>query len=311
MMQQSERVIQQEQLHREELIERIRRAFPGEGAFEPLPGLHFHLSFSVTQPVHGVTEPSFCVIAQGSKEVFMGEERFQYDPYSYLLSTVELPIVGQIIKASPEQPFLALRLVLDPAVVGPIMMDVAQPLPKNQGSTKALSVSPLDAPLLDAVVRLVRLLDDPNEARVLLPAITREIVYRLLIGPQGNRLRQMTVLGGHAHRVAQAAQRIRQEYDQALQMDELARQLGMSVSSFHQHFKAVTSMSPLQFQKQLRLQEARRLMIGEDFDAAAAGFRVGYEDPSQFSREYKRLFGAPPMRDVERLRERECSGNRG
>jgi AraC-like DNA-binding protein len=303
MRQHSEREAQLERCLREELGERMLHAFGGVGVVEPLPGLHLHHSFSPTIPVHGVTEPSFCVIAQGSKEVFLGEERYQYDPYSYLLSTVELPIVGQIIEASKERPYLALRLVLDPAVVGSIMMKIARPLPEIQGSKTALSVSPLDVSLLDAVVRLVRLLDCPTEARVLLPFITREIIYRLLVGPQGHRLRQMTVLGGHTHRVAQAVQRIHKEYDQHLQIDELARQVGMSVSSFHQHFKAVTAMSPLQFQKQLRLQEARRLMIGEDLDAAAAGFRVGYEDPSQFSREYKRLFGVPPMRYVERLRE--------
>jgi AraC-like DNA-binding protein len=168
---------------------------------------------------------------------------------------------------------------------------------------RAIDVSPLDAGLLDAVVRLVRLLDSPTEARFLSPLVTREIVYRLLRGEQGDRLRHTAVLGGHSHRIARALERLRNEFDQPLRIEEIARELGMSVSGFHHHFRAVTAMSPLQFQKQIRLQEARRLMLGEDLDAASAGYRVGYGDASHFTREYKRRFGAPPARDVERLRE--------
>jgi AraC-like DNA-binding protein len=164
-------------------------------------------------------------------------------------------------------------------------------------------VSPLDANLLDTVVRLVRLLDSPAEARVLRPLITREIVYRLLMGEQGSRLRHLALLGGHADAIVEAIERLRREFNQPLRIESLAREAGMSVSGFHHHFKAVTAMSPLQFQKQLWLQEARRLMLGENLDAASAGYRVGYDDASQFSREYKRLFGQPPMRDVDRLRE--------
>ena len=153
------------------------------------------------------------------------------------------------------------------------------------------------------MARLVRLLDSPTEARFLAPLITREIVYRLLTGEQGGRLRHTAVLGGHSHRIARALERLRKEFDQPLRIEDIARELGMSVSGFHHHFRAVTAMSPLQFQKQIRLQEARRLMLGEDLDAASAGYRVGYGDASHFNREYKRLFGAPPVRDVERLRE--------
>jgi AraC-like DNA-binding protein len=171
---------------------------------------------------------------------------------------------------------------------------------------RAFDVSPLDAGLLDAVLRLHRLLDaSAEEARFLRPLVTREIVFRLLKGEQGGRLRQIAVLGGHAHRIARALERLREDYDRPLRVEDVARELGMSVSGFHHHFKAVTAMSPLQFQKQMRLQEARRLMLGEDLDAASAGYRVGYSDASHFTREYKRLFGAPPMRDVERLREAE------
>src|SRR5262249_37038736 len=150
---------------------------------------------------------------------------------------------------------------------------------------------------------LARLLDSPAEARVLRPLITREIVYRLLMGEQGNRLRHVALLGGPTDGIAEAIERLRREFNRPLRIESLARELGVSVSSFHHHLKAVTAMSPLQFQKQLRLQEARRLLLGESLDAASAGYRVGYDDASQFSREYKRLFGQPPMRDVERLRE--------
>ena len=175
---------------------------------------------------------------------------------------------------------------------------------------RAIDVSPLDANLLDAFVRLVRLLDSPAEARVLLPLITREIVYRLLMGEQGARLRHLAMLGGYTPHIARAVERLRQDFDQPLRVEQLAHELGMSVSGFHHHFKAVTALSPLQFQKQLRLQEARRLMLGEDLDAASAAYRVGYQDASHFNREYKSLFGVPPMRDVQRLRE-EAMGSAG
>jgi AraC-like DNA-binding protein len=174
---------------------------------------------------------------------------------------------------------------------------------------RAFDVSSLDAGLLEAVVRLVGLLDAPaEEARFLRPLVAREIVFRLLRGEQGDRLRQIAVLGGYAHRIARALERLREDFDRPLRVEDLARELGISVPGFHHHFKAVTAMSPLQFQKRMRLQEARRLMLGEDLDAASAGYRVGYGDASKFSRDYKRLFGAPPMRDVESLREAAVAG---
>jgi AraC-like DNA-binding protein len=183
------------------------------------------------------------------------------------------------------------------------MVEAGYSSPQRSSNVKAIDVSPLDANLLNAVVRLVRLLDSPAEAYVLAPLIKREIIYRLLMGKQGNRLRQIAVLGGYTHHIARAVERLRKEFDQPLRIENLARELGMSVSGFHQHFKAVTAMSPLQFQKQLRLQEARRLMLGQNLDASSTAYRVGYDDASHFNREYKRLFGEPPMRDVERLRE--------
>lgn len=290
--------------YQEELAERIARAIPQDGAMEPLKGLLLSRFSNPTEPLHGVSRPSFCVIAQGSKQVMLGDSLYRYDPAHYLLATVELPVVGQVVEASAERPYLSLRLDLDPALVGSVMVEAGHLSSRNQGDVRALDVSPLDADLLDATVRLMRLLDTPPaEARVLRPLITREIVYRLLKGEQGNRLRHLALLGGHTDRIAEAVERLRREFNQPLRIESLARELGMSVSGFHHHFKALTAMSPLQFQKQLRLQEARRIMLGENLDAASAGYRVGYDDASQFSREYKRLFGQPPVRDVERLRE--------
>jgi len=287
--------------HREELAQRISHAIPEDGAIEPLKGLHLNRSSTPTEGLHGVTKPSFCVIAQGSKEILLGDSRYRYDPAHYLLATVELPVVGQVLEASVDRPYLSLRLELDPALVGSVMVEAGHLSSGNQGDVRAIDVSPLDANLLDTVVRLARLLDSPAEERVLRPLITREIVYRLLMGEQGNRLRHLALLGGN--RIAEAVERLRKDFNQPLRIDSLAREIGMSVSGFHHHFKAVTAMSPLQFQKQLRLQEARRIMLGENLDSASAGYRVGYDDASQFSREYKRLFGQPPVRDVERLRE--------
>jgi AraC-like DNA-binding protein len=255
-----------------------------------------------------VSEPCFCVIAQGSKEVLLGDDRCRYDPNHYLIATAELPVSGRILEASEDRPYLNLRLELDPALVGSVVVEAGRPEPRENAAVRAFDVSPLDKGLLDAAVRLVGLLDSPTEARFLRPLVTREIVYRLLEGEQGGRLRQIAALGGHAHRIAGALGRLREDFDRPLRVENVAREAGMSVSSFHHHFKAVTAMSPLQFQKQVRLQEARRLMLGEDLDVASAGHRVGYSDASHFTRDYKRLFGAPPARDAERLREAATAG---
>ena len=299
---QAKREADRSQANREELTERIARAIHDDGTIEPLNGLHFKRSSAAMEFCHGVSVPAFCVIAQGSKEVLLGDDRYQYDPMHYLLATVELPIVSQILDASQEQPYLSVRLDLDPTLVGSVMVEASYPSVQRGASVKAIDVSPLDANLLDAVVRLVRLVDSPAEAHVLVPLIKREIIYRLLMGEQGNRLRQIAVLGGYTHHIARAVHRLRKDFNQPLRIEDIARELGMSVSGFHHHFKSVTAMSPLQFQKQLRLQEARRLMLGQNLDATTAAYQVGYDDASHFNREYKRHFGAPPMRDVERLK---------
>jgi len=301
---QSEREANRVQASRDELVERIARAIREDGTVEPLEGLHLNHSSSPTELGHGVSKPAFCVIAQGSKEILLGDHRYRYDPAHYLITTAALPVAVRITEASEERPYLGLVLRLDPTLVGSVMVEAGHPAPRDHTAVRAIDVSQLDAGLLDAVVRLVRLLDSPiAEARFLAPLVVREIVYRLLMGEQGGRLRHVAALGGHSHRIVRALERLRKDFDQPLRIENIAREFGMSVSGFHHHFKAVTAMSPLQFQKQLRLQEARRLMLGEDLDAASAGYRVGYGDASHFTREYKRLFGAPPMRDVERLRE--------
>jgi AraC-like DNA-binding protein len=301
--QQSEREVQRVQASRGELAERLARAIREDGTAEPLAGLRLRRASSPTELGHGVSYPSFCVIAQGSKEVLLGDNRYRYNPAHYLIATVALPIASRIAEASPEHPYLGLVLKLDPAFVSSVLVEAGHLAQRSHSAVMAIDVSPLDAGLLDAVVRLVRLLDSPTEARFLAPLVTREIVYRLLMGAQGGRLGQIAALGGATHRIAEAVERLRKEFDQPLRIEDIAREFGMSVSGFHHHFRALTAMSPLQFQKQLRLQEARRLLLGEGLDAASAGYRVGYGNASHFTREYKRLFGTPPMRDVEHLRK--------
>ena len=300
--QRSAREAHRAQASRDELAERIARAVREDGMVEPLEGLRLYRASAPTELGHGVSFPALCVIAQGSKEVRVGDRRYRYDPAHYLIVTNALPYATQITEASTERPYLGLVLALDPALVGSVMVEAGRPAPRGQSAVTAMDVSPLDADLLDAVVRLVRLLDAPADARFLAPLIKREVVYRLLVGEQGDTVRHIATLGGETNRVAEAIDRLRKDFDRPLRIEDLARELGMSVSSFHHHFKQVTAMSPLQFQKHLRLQEARRLMLGEDVDAASAGYRVGYRDASHFSREYRRLFGAPPLRDDARLR---------
>jgi AraC-like DNA-binding protein len=300
----SEREVRRAQAGRDELAERVARAVGEDGIVEAPGGLHVLRHSSPTPKDHGVSSPAFCLIAQGSKEVLLGDDLYRYDADHYLITAAALPTASRVTEASEERPYLGVVLELDPALVGSVMVEAGHPAPGEKAAVRAFDVSPLDSGLLEAVVRLLGLLDLPaDEARFLRPLVTREIVFRLLVGKQGGRLRQIAVLGGHGHRIARALERMRQDFDRPLRIEDIARELGMSVSGFHHHFKAVTAMSPLQFQKRMRLQEARHLMLAEDLDAASAGYRVGYSDASHFTREYKRLFGVPPMRDVERLRE--------
>lgn len=286
-----------------ELVERLSQIMQEDGVIEPLKGVHLARLSAPNEKIHSVLEPSFCVIAQGSKEVFVGDTHYQYDAHNYFLSTLELPRVSQVTEASREKPYLSFRLELDPNIVGSVLVEAGIPIPSGHVDACAMNVSRIDAELLDAMLRMARLIDAPHDVRLMKPLITREIIYRLLKGNQGHRLCHMTVGTGYTTYIATAIERLRQNFDKTFLIEDLAQELGMSVSSFHQHFKSVTAMSPLQFQKRLRLQEARRLMLGEELDATSAAYRVGYNDASHFSREYKSLFGNPPMRDVQQLRE--------
>ncbi len=298
----AKRLEQRTQNNKEELVERIAQALPQDGTLDVSSNFRLARSSKPTTPIHSMYQPAFCVVAQGRKQALLGEEVFRYDPGQYLIYTVDLPLTFQVEEASKDRPYLGFRLNLDSALVASVMMESGMESKKGEVSLKAMDVSPMDANLLDAVVRLVRLLDTPVEAKVLEPLIVREIVFRLLADGQGARLSHLMAPGADSRRISKAIGQLREKFDQPLRMDNLAHELGMSVSGFHHHFKSVTAMSPLQFQKQIRLQEARRLMLGEDLDAASAGFRVGYEDPAYFSREYKKLFGAPPQRDIAKLR---------
>ncbi len=277
-------------------------ALPEDGAKEFLPGLFLGRSSRPVESVQAAYQPAFCFVVQGSKRAHLGDEVFCYDPGHYLIFTVDLPVVFHIEGASEEKPYLGLRLDLDSALVASVMMDAGSEIKKVDARTKAIDVHSVNADLVDAVVRLIRLIESPNEGRVLGPLVKREIVYRLLQSGQGARLSHILTAGADTQRISKAITYLREHFDEPLKIEDIARDLGMSVSGFHHHFKSITAMSPLQFQKQIRLQEARRLMLGQDLDAASAGFRVGYEDPSYFSRDYKKLFGAPPQRDIARLR---------
>jgi AraC-like DNA-binding protein len=291
------------QSNRQELLERMARALPEDGAREALDGLFLARLTKPMESTLALYQPAFCFVVQGGKQVLVGEEVLWYDPGHYLLFTVDLPVIFRVEEASEGKPYFGLRLDLDPALVASVMMEAGAETRKGDASVKAIGVNPVDGDLLDAVVRLVRLVGKPSEQRILAPLIKREIVYRLLAGGEGARLGHLVASSrGDTRRISRAIGQVREHYNEPLKIDEIARELGMSISGFHHHFKSVTSMSPLQFQKQIRLQEARRLMLGENLDAASAGHRVGYEDPAYFSRDYKKLFGVPPQRDIARLR---------
>src|SRR6266705_2465678 len=281
------------QANREELVERIGRTMRQDGSAQPLPGLHLYRHSIPLEQVYSLVEPSVCVVAQGSNASLLAKTRYRYDPFHYLLVTVDLPYVGQVLEASKERPFLSLRLDLAPTLVGEILVEGGHVSPQDTASVRAISVSPVDGHLLDAMVRVARLLDAPDEARVLLPLVTREIIYRLLRGEQGARLHHLAILRGYSPHIARAIGRLRHDFDQPLRIEQLARELGMSVSGLQHHFKTVTAQSPSQFQKRLRLREARRLLLGEGLDAASAAYRVGYQNASHFNREYKSFFGVP------------------
>ncbi|MFE8699953.1 AraC family transcriptional regulator N-terminal domain-containing protein [Cytobacillus sp. FJAT-54145] len=269
-----------------------------------IPSLFFIRESNVTEPLYGVYKPSFCMIVQGEKEVFLAQENFKYSPADYLVASADLPVTGQVIKASSEAPYLALKLEFTPSQILEVVGNAKIQAGGNKHTKRAMFVSKIESSLLDAVVRLASLLENPKDIPVLAPLFTKEILYRVLQGPYGDTLKQMAMEGSHGYRIRDVIDHIVGNYDQSFRIEELAELANMSVASLHRHFKDVTGMSPIQFQKQLRLQEARRLLLSESADAADAAFRVGYESPSQFSREYSRMFGLPPREDINRLRNK-------
>jgi AraC-like DNA-binding protein len=275
---------------------------PGEGPHAtPVRGLTVYRATAPTLRLHGVhSSPCVCVIAQGAKRVMLGEEVYLYDRARYLAAAMNLPVSGQIIEASPQKPYLSLKLDVTPQEIAAIILESQLPEPEAAAG-RAVVTSRVDADLAEAFVRLLRLVDSPEDVPALEPVMRREILYRMLKGDEGRNLRQVAMSAAHSTRIAKAIEWLRVNYTRPLRVEELAARANMSTSSFHEHFRAVTAMSPLQFQKQLRLQHARQLLISEALDAATAGHRVGYESPSQFSREYSRLFGAPPATDRRRL----------
>jgi AraC-like DNA-binding protein len=266
-----------------------------------IPGLHVAAASVTTEPINHVYEPVFGLVAQGAKSIVLGDKVFDYGAGQYLVVSVDLPITGHINVASEREPFLCMGLTLRPATIATLLLETAAS-DRSAVDTPGMGVSKAPGELLDAVVRLLRLLDHPRDAPVLAPLVEREILWRLLRGEQGAMLRQIGFADSRLSQISHAIRWIRANYAEMLRIEDLAQMAAMSVSSFHRHFRAVTSMSPIQYQKQIRLQEARARLLTQSEDVAAVGFAVGYDSPSQFSREYSRVYGAPPGRDAARLR---------
>lgn len=285
----------------DELSALVARHAPEDGVHAtPLPGVFLLRRATPTEPLHTLYEPAACIIVQGAKTVMLGEDTYRYDAETHLVVSVDLPMVAHVVEASPERPYLCVQLNLDVGVLHELALaHDGAPLPE---ATRGLQLSPTTPELLDGLARLLRLLDRPQDIAALAPLIRREIHYRLLTGDLAGAVRHVAAAESRLAQVGRAIAWIKGNYARRFRIETVAREARMSPSALHQHFKAVTALSPLQYQKQIRLQEARRLMLAQGRDAQAAGFEVGYESPSQFSREYARLFGAPPAADAARLR---------
>lgn len=290
--------------HRAELAAIIEQFCVVDGNhLTPIPGLSFFRHATPSTPACAVVKSVFALLVQGAKRVVLADEAYDYDQRHYLITSVDLPLLAQITEASPEVPYLGLAFELDVRKIGELMSKIAPSTPSTASVSRGLAVSEISIDILDSALRLARLLATPAAIPVLAPLIEQELLYHLLSGEQGGRLRDVAIKGSQGHQISRAIQWINQRYTQSMAIDELADVVSMSKSSLHHHFKALTSMTPLQYQKTLRLQEARRLMLVEQLDAASASHRVGYESPSQFSREYRRVFGAPPLKDIAHLRQ--------
>ncbi|WP_433614512.1 AraC family transcriptional regulator N-terminal domain-containing protein [Paenibacillus cellulositrophicus] len=283
-----------------ELSGRLNQLLQTDGLhITEIPSLHMMRATATSEPIHSMYAPSLCFIVQGAKSAALGQEIYHYNPTTYLVTSVHLPIKSEITEASPEVPFIGLHLEFTPDQILDILQhtDLAWPEESEPGS--GIFVGKTNSQLLDALLRLVKLFDQPAEIPILAPLIKREILFRVLQGEQGHLVKQFAVIGSQAHAIAKAIQLIHRDYSKPLRVEELAKEVNMAASSFHKHFKQVTALSPLQYQKRIRLQEARHLMISEKMGAADAAFQVGYESPSQFSREYARLYGLPPKSDLK------------
>ncbi|MFD0829010.1 AraC family transcriptional regulator N-terminal domain-containing protein [Neobacillus sp. M.A.Huq-85] len=295
-----------EQLYRQRVeLAKIIEIHTGQDGTQmtAIPSLFFSRYSNETGPNYGVHKPSLCIVVQGMKEVLLSQERFRYGPADYLVASVNLPITGQVTEATSEVPYLALKLEFTPSEILEVLREFLMRIEKKENAKRGMYVSKIELFLLDAVTRLARLLDTPKDIKVLAPLIRKEIIYRVLQGEHGGMLKQIAIEGSSTNQISDVIQHIMNNYEKSFKIEELAEIANMSVSSLHRHFKEVTAMSPIQFQKQLRLQEARSLLLSESDDAADVAFQVGYESPSQFSREYSRMFGLPPKEDVKRLRE--------
>jgi len=288
----------------QELASIIARFAPGEGEHRtPIEGLHLCRQAAATVWQHGAYRPCFAVVVQGRKTLTVGADTYHYGVGEYILTALDLPVSTQVTNAGSETPYLCFGMALDSERLKELLSRVSIPREAVTAEpVRGLAVNPASPELLDASLRLLRLLDRPEDIPAMAPLIEQEILYRLLTGPNGPRLLQVAMAESQSNRVARAVAWIRGNFSQPLRIEELAERAGMSVSSLHHHFKAVTAMTPIQYQKQLRLHEARRLMIVEQLDVGSAGHRVGYQSPSQFSREYSRLYGLSPLRDVEGMR---------
>ena len=295
----SEKIDKQHELGK--LIER----YTGQDGVHPtsIPSLFLIRESIITEPISRVNEPSFCIIFQGEKEVWLGEECFRYGPGNYIVASVDLPITGQVIKASSDFPYLALKLEFTSSEILEVLNDTDIQSGQRKNAKRAMFISEVEPSLLDAVIRLACLLDNPRHIPILGPLFKKEILYWILQGSHGEALKQMALEGSNAIRIRKVIEHIINNYEKSFRIEEIAEIANMSVASLHRHFKEVTAMSPIQFQKQLRLQEARRLLLAESSDVADVAFRVGYESQSQFSREYSRMFGFSPRADTNRLRE--------
>jgi len=288
---------------RHQMLQQLLQVVTSNGLSDTrIPGVKLYRSDGPTAAVPTIYEPTLCLLVQGSKKIWLGDEQLQYRELQYLLAPVTLPVSGKVLTASPDQPYIALSLSLDLRELTDLVIDIAHQVPSPTFPARGIAVGDADLSLMSVFLRLTQLLQSPQDIPVLLPLLKREMLYRLLLGPLGSQLREFTLIDSQAHRISKVIDILHQRYNQPLHIKELAEAAHLSESALFQAFKAVTSMSPIQFQKQLRLNEARRIMLYEGLEAATASYKVGYESPSQFSREYSRLFGAPPKADVERFR---------